>query len=267
MAPNKSSAREAREARERLRRYNARQAVHENQHKRRRRDNILAIIGVVAVAAVAGALQIFYFSGGPGTPTPTPSASPSASATATPEGQNVGDVPAPDFAEQRPYTGSIVFNGDISLGVELDPTVAPQAVSSLLKDANDGYYIDKACHRLVTSESAGLIQCGALDANGTSDLTYSFGPIENAPADGLYPAGTIAIARVGDDAYSNGHQFFIVVQDTVLPADSAGGYSVVGTVTSGLDALIASVTSQGTADGAPDGAPAVPTTITGFTLE
>ena len=53
------------------------------------------------------------------------------------------------------------------------------------------------------------------------------------------------MARAGDDAYSNGHQFFLVTGDTTLPADSAGGYTVVGTVTSGLDQLIAAIMSQG----------------------
>lgn len=263
MAPSKSTEREAREARERLRRYNARQAVHGNQQARRKRDNIIAIVGVIAVAAAATGLQLFYFNGGPGTPTPVPSAS----ETAPPTGQNVGNVPDPGFAEGKTYTGTLVLNGDITLDVTLDAALAPQAVSSILADTLTGYYVDKTCHRLVQSEAAGLIQCGSLDGTGATDPSYSYGPIENAPADGLYPAGTIAMARAGDDAYSNGRQFFIVVQDTVLPADSAGGYSIVGQVTGGLDGLIERVTSQGAVDGVPDGAPVVPTTITSFTIQ
>ncbi|MGX5680373.1 peptidylprolyl isomerase [Schumannella luteola] len=262
MAPSKNTEREAREARERLRRYNARQAVHENQLKRRTRDNIIAIIGVVAVAAAATGLQLFYFNGGPGTPTPVPSAS----ETLAPEGQNVGNVPDPGFAEGKTYTGTLVLNGDIDLGVTLDASLAPQAVSSILADTLTGYYVDKTCHRLVTG-TAGLIQCGSLDGTGATDPSYSFGPIENAPADGLYPAGTIAMARAGNDAYSNGRQFFIVFQDTTLPEDSAGGYTVVGQVTSGLDALIAKIVDAGAVDGASDGAPVVPTTITSFTIQ
>ena len=258
MAPKKSSAREEREARERLRRYNARQAVHENQHKRRRRDNIFAVIGVVAIAAVAASLQLFYFNGGPGTPSPTPSASASAASA---------DVPSPDFAEARLYEGSLVLNDDISLGVQLDATLAPQAVSSMLADSLSGYYVGKACHRLVSSASAGLLQCGALDADGSSDPSYAYGPVENAPSDNVYPAGTIAIARVADDASSNGHQFFIVVQDTTLPPDSAGGYTVVGNVTDNLDDLIAAVTAQGAEGGVSDGPPLVPTTISSFTIQ
>lgn len=263
MAPSKNTEREAREARERLRRYNARQAVHENQTRRRKRDNIIAIIGVVAVAAAATGLQLFYFNGGPGTPTPEPSAS----ETIAPEGQNVGNVPDPGFAEGKTYTGSLVLNGDVTLDVSLDAALAPQAVSSVLADTLTGYYVDKTCHRLVQSESAGLIQCGSLDGTGATDPSYSYGPIENAPADQLYPAGTIAMARAGNDAYSNGRQFFIVFQDTTLPEDSAGGYTIIGHVTSGLDALVSQIAAAGAVDGVQDGAPLVPTTITSFTIQ
>ncbi|MFM9877993.1 MAG: peptidylprolyl isomerase [Rhodoglobus sp.] len=262
MAASKNTEREAREARERLRRYNARQAVHANQLTRRKRDNGYAVGVLVIVAAAAAVLQIFYFNGGPGTPTPAPSAS----ETAPPaSGQNVGDVPDPGFAQGKTYTGTLGLN-DIQLGVTLDGALAPQAVSSLLADSLTGYYVGKTCHRLLTG-AAGLLQCGSLDGTGASDPSYSFGPIENAPADGVYPAGTIAIARASGDGYSNGRQFFIVFQDTTLPNDAAGGYSVVGMVTSGLDGLIAQIANGGTADGSPDGPPLVPTTITSFTIQ
>ena len=266
MAASKNTEREAREARERLRRYNARQAVHEGQVKRRRRDNVFAVGGVIVIAALAAVTQIFYFNGGPGTPTPAPSASASADAD-IPTGTNVGDVPDPSFAEGTTFTGSLVLNGTVNLGITLDGSLAPQAVSSILADSLTGYYVDKTCHRMVETDTAGLLQCGSLDGTGASDPSYSYGPIENAPADGLYPAGTIAMARAGGDAYSNGRQFFIVFADTTLPADSAGGYSVVGQVTSGLDQLIAQIATPGIAGGATDGAPVVPTTITSLTIQ
>lgn len=274
MAASKNSAREAREAREardRLRRYNARQEVHTRQVRRRRRDNIGAVSGVVLVAALATVTQLLYFNGGPGTPVPSASASaaeatPSATASPTP-GQNVGNVPAPTFAEGRTWTGSMTLNGNVELGVSLDGAAAPQAVSSILADSTTGYYVGKTCHRLVIGDTAGLIQCGSLDGTGATDPGYSFGPIENAPADGIYKAGTIAMARAGGDAYSNGRQFFIVFQDTSLPADAAGGYSVVGSVSSGLDSLVAQIAAAGTSNGQSDGPPVVPTTISAFAIQ
>ena len=262
MAP-KSTERQAREARERLRRYNARQAVHAGQAKRRVRDNALAVGGIIVVAALATVTQLFYFNGGPGTPTPAPSASASAEATT---GTNIGDVPDPSVAEGRTWTGELSLNG-IPLGISLDGALAPQAVASFVTSAQSGFYLDTTCHRLVSGETAGLLQCGSGDGTGAVDPSYSFGPIENAPADGIYPTGTLAMARASDDAYSNGRQFFIVFADSTLPDDSVGGYTIMGQVTSGLDELVAQIASAGVVGGAQDGAPVVTTTITGLTIQ
>lgn len=263
MASSKSTDREAREARERLRRFTARQAVHENRIARRKRDNLLAVGAIIVVASLATVAQIFYFNGGPGTPTPAPSVS----ETPAPTGQNVGNVPDPGFGENEVYTGSMTLNDTVTLEFSLDTALAPQAGSSILADSTTGYYVGKTCHRLVQTDGASLIQCGSIDGAGSPDPEYSYGPIENAPVDGIYPAGTIAMARGSNDAYSNGRQFFIVLTETRLPGDSVGGYSVVGQVTSGLDELIAQVASAGIADGLTDGAPVVPTTITAFTIQ
>jgi len=267
VAQNKNQERDAREARDRLKKYNARQAVHTHQVTRRRRDNIYAIAGVVVIAAIATVAQIFYFTGGPGAPVPEPSSSasstPTPTPTATPEA-NVGDVPSPDTAENRTWTGELTLN-ETKLGIELDGSAAPQAVASVVNDITDGYYVDKTCHRLVDQETFGVLQCGSLDGTGAGDPDYAFGPIENAPSDGIYPAGSIAMAR-SDSAYSNGHQFFIVFKDTTLPTET-GGYSIVGTVTSGLDDLVSGIVAGGIADGAEDGAPVIPTTITSVTIK
>lgn len=265
MTPSKNPDREAREARERLRVYNARQAVHERQTTRRKRDNYFAIGGVVVIAALAAVTQIFYFNGGPGTPTPAPSFTAEAGETPAP-GENIGDVPDPALAEGRTWTGTMGLN-DVSLEISLDGAAAPQAVSSFVASTQAGYFTDKTCHRLVSSETAGLLQCGSLTGDGSTDTSYSFGPLENVPGDEIYPAGTIAMARVGDNAYSQGRQFFVVFDDTQLPNDSVGGYTVIGQVTGGLDALKTQIADAGVVDGQQDGAPVVPTTITSLTLQ
>lgn len=263
---SKNQERAAREARERLKAYQARQTVHEHANKRRLRDNVVAIVGVVVIAALAAVTQIFYFTAGPGTPTaePSASASPSASAAA---GSNVG-APDPSLAEGRTWTGTLTLNS-VSMDVSLDGAAAPQAVSGIIRDVNNGYYPGKTCHRLAESAGFGIIQCGSLDGQGGPDPAFSYGPVENAPADNVYKAGTIAMARATNDGYSNGHQFFICFDDTTLPTDSAGGYTVVGTVTSGLDQLKSQIVSGGItpgANGPDDGSPTVPTSITAFTL-
>lgn len=259
-----SNDRQAREERARLRTYQARQEVHERKQRRRVRDNVIAVVGLVVVLVLATAAQLFYFSGGPGTPTAEPTETPTATPT-PPPGENQGDVPSADLAEDRAWTGTLTLNG-IPLGVELDGAAAPQAVSSEISLIQSGFYDGTTCHRL-TSESIWVLQCGDPAGDGTGGPGYSYGPVENAPADALYPAGTIAMARQPLNAYSQGSQFFIVYEDTQLTPDEAGGYTVIGRVTSGLDELKAGVTDAGTADGATDGAPAVPVTITGFTIE
>lgn len=264
MPPSKNAEREARAARERLRRYTARQSVYRSQVRRRRRDNILAIAGVVVIAALATVTQVVYFTAGPGAPLPEPSASSTPTMDPT-TGENIGDIPDPATAEARTWTGTLTLN-DIPLGIALDGAAAPQAVAAFLHDMADGYFTGKTCHRLTTGP-AYLIQCGSIDGTGAGDPAYMFGPIENAPAGGVYPAGTIALARAGGAAYSQGHQFFIMLQDGTIPDDAAGGYTVFGTVTSGLDALVSGVADAGTADGSNDGPPAVATRITAVTVQ
>ncbi|MEP6842919.1 MAG: peptidylprolyl isomerase [Pseudolysinimonas sp.] len=266
---SKNQERAAREARERLKAYQARQTVHEHATKRLFRDNLWAIVGIVVIAALAAGTQIFYFTSGPGRPTAKPSASaaasPSASAAA---GQNVG-APDPSLAAARTWTGTLTLNA-VAMGVSLDGAAAPQAVSGIIRDVQNRYYTGKTCQRLAESSGFGIIQCGSLDGSGGDDPAFSYGPVENAPADNVYKAGTIAMARGTDNGYSNGHQFFICFRDTTLPSDTAGGYTVVGTVTSGLDQLQSQIVAGGItpgANGPTDGSPVTPTSITSFTLQ
>ena len=257
MASVSKQQRESREAIARLKRYEARQQLNATQRRRRVRDNIIAIAGVAVVVGLAAVTQVFYFTAGPGAPTPSPSE------TAIADG-NVG-APDADLSEYRVWTGDFTFN-DTVVGIALDGALAPQAVAGFVQDLGVNYYPGKTCHRLAGDGS--FLQCGSIDGVGGADPVYSFGPVENAPADNLYPAGSIAMARSADP-YSNGHQFFIVLTDTTFDG-STGGYSIVGTVTSGLDALKSLVaggidpTSVG-ADGS--GYPATAVTITGFTLQ
>src|SRR5690606_36246532 len=117
------------------------------------------------------------------------------------------------------------------------------------------------CHRLTNYDGMKVLQCGEPNGNGTGGPDYRFGPIENDPEDDQYPAGVIAMARQSNNAHSMGSQFFIVLDDSEIPSDSAGGYTVFGKVTSGLDDLIDSVAAQGIVDDAPDGKPIAPAVI------
>ena len=253
----------SREQKRRVRDYQARQSVHEHKRKRRTRDNIIALIAV-ALAGVVGIAATVLVTGGD---EPVDEALPSSTPTESdPVDETESTVPDASFAEDRTWTGTLTIN-DVDLAVELDGAAAPQAVSAVAFSALEGYYDGKTCHRMTDSPGFELLQCGSVTGTGAGDPSFQYGPIENAPEDDVYPAGTIAMARAGNNADSNGYQFFVVYADTTIPSDLAGGYSVIGTVTDGLDALIADVVSIGIAGGASDGAPNEPVTISSFTLE
>ena len=269
MAP-KNLDREARAARQRLRDYQARQQLHTSQTGRRARDNVIGGIVVTLVFALAIGAQLLYFTGGPGrtvaspTATAMPSALPSASTSVSPSAAGQS-APASSLAENRTWAGTMNLNG-IPLGLELSGSTAPQGVANFISLSASGFYNGVTCHRLTTAVGFAVLQCGDPKGDGTGGPGYTFGPIENAPANNVYPAGTIAMARQGGNASSMGSQFFIVYKDTTIPSDSAGGYTVLGRVTSGLGSLISEVTDKGTANGGSDGKPAVPVTISSITL-
>ncbi|WP_111720048.1 peptidylprolyl isomerase [Homoserinimonas sp. OAct 916] len=267
----KNPSRQAREAKARLRAYRARQAVHERSVKRRTRDNIVAGVGLLIAVVLLAALQIFYITG-PGAPTPAPAPSPSPSASLQPSDAPspgaeapTGAVPSKTIAEGRTWTGTLTLN-DVALGVELDGAAAPQAVSSTISLVSSGFYDGLSCHRM-TDGGFYILQCGDPNGDGSGGPGYSYGPIENAPANDVYPAGTLAMARQGLKSDSMGSQFFIVYEETKIPSDAAGGYTVIGHITSGLDQLRSKITDAGVLPDGDSTKPAVPTTITGFTLK
>ena len=187
---------------------------------------------------------------------PTPSASAA--------GQNTGNVPPATLAENRTWTGNMVING-VDLGVTIDGAKAPRAASAFISLQQSGFYTGNACGRLTTAAGLMVLQCGQPNTTTSIDPGFQFGPVENAPADGVYPIGTIAMARAAS-TYSNSTQFFIVYGATTLPPDG-GGYTVFGRITSGLDTLTSSVLSPGVAGGGQDGPPATPTVISAMTLK
>jgi peptidyl-prolyl cis-trans isomerase B (cyclophilin B) len=264
-----ASPRETREARRRIQQMEAKRELRRDQEKRRKRDNLLAGGAGAAAVIVAVVLQLAVFSGNPTEEESaaaeaglkSPSASPSAPAT------NAPNIPKPEAAAGKVFTGELKLNRG-AVGVQLDGTKAPQAAAVFKSLADSGYYQGVSCHRLTTADNFGVLQCGSKTGDGQGDPGYTWGPLENTPADNKYPAGTIAVARTGGNAYGNGTQFFVVYKDTVIPADAAGGYTVVGKVTSGLD-VVTKIAAAGLKSGgnATDGAPVEPVTIDSFSLK
>ena len=242
------------------RRYEKRQAaLAKRESDRARRMRLAAIIlTVVVVLAVAGVLGA-KFAGSPEPKTPTTTAAgcelpPAALGTAAQL-----SLPDPKTAEGKTFVATVTTNcGDIEL--TLDGTKAPQAVASFVELAKQNYWLNSPCHRLTTSASLKVLQCGDPTGTGSGTPGYGFG-VENAPKDGAYPRGTLAMARTSDPKKGNGGQFFLVYGDSTLP--DPDGYSVFGTVTSGLD-IVDKIAAAGVAPGGSstdDGFPAAPISI------
>jgi peptidyl-prolyl cis-trans isomerase B (cyclophilin B) len=167
-------------------------------------------------------------------------------------------VAKPDKATAagKTFTAVVTTNcGDITL--VLDGAKAPQTVASFVGLAKASYFNDSPCHRVTTQDPLFVLQCGdPLGGTGTGP-GYSYG-IENAPKDGKYPKGTLAMART-TDPNSNADQFFIVYKDSDL-SSVPEGYSIFGTVTGGMD-IVETIAAAGVSGGATDGAPAAPISI------
>ena len=204
---------------DRARRHAESQARHEAELAARRRTRGIWLL-VAILVALFGVIAVVLTMGGD---------EPDAGAT------SASQVPDPALAEGR--TWDVVLETTAGrLELELDGAAAPQAVANFVTLAEDGYFDDTQCHRL-TVEGIYVLQCGDPTASGTGGPGYEWGPIENAPADGVYPAGTVAMARVGGDGESMGSQFFLVYADSAIPSDAAGGYTVFGRITGGMDVL------------------------------
>lgn len=163
---------------------------------------------------------------------------------------------APDVATVRLITNC----GPITL--ELNGGAAPQTVASFLLLGAGDFWTDSPCHRLVDG-GIHVLQCGDPTGTGRGGPGYTFG-IENAPADGFYPRGSIAMARTNDPD-SNGSQYFLVFDDTMLPTDG-GGYSIFGTVTDGMD-IVDYIAAAGVDGGGVEGMPAQPISILDVEIE
>ncbi|MBP2452804.1 peptidylprolyl isomerase [Mycolicibacterium lutetiense] len=157
-----------------------------------------------------------------------------------------------------------------AIGLKLANGRAPCTVNNFASLAFQGFFDGTPCHRLTTGELAAL-QCGDPSGSGTGGPGYRFpneyptnqyrlsDPAVKQPV--VYPRGTVAMANSGPG--TNGSQFFLVYEDSLLPPT----YTVFGTVDkTGLDTLDG-IAAAGVADGGTDGKPAGPVEITSVTLD
>lgn len=176
-----------------------------------------------------------------------------------PAARKVSDPPS-SLPEDAPSTMTLDTNqGKIKL--ELDSQNAPCTVNNFISLANQGYFDDTKCHRLVDNapgQSNGtlfVLQCGDPTGTGTGGPGYTFDdelipddprvkPCEDYQGTPIctYTKGTVAMANAG--ASTNGSQFFLVFDNSRLPnnytvfghMDAAGVKVVKGIAKGGFDA-------------------------------
>lgn len=235
------------------------QAVRAQRRERTKRLAAILGTGVVVAGLVAGLAVALRPE-----PDPEPAAIGKTAAGCDQPPQPLGtaaklELPDKATAKAAAWTATLTTNcGDIVL--DLDGAKAPQAVASFIQLARADYWLNSPCQRLGTGEGFKLLQCGDPTGTGQGNPGYGFG-VENAPADGTYPRGTVAMARTPDPEKGNGGQFFLVNGDTTLPDPK--GYTIFGTITQGLD-IVDKVAAAGIEPGGESettGAPKAPISI------
>lgn len=257
-----------------------RRALRQAERDRRVRRWTISILAAVAVAAIAVGSALFATrSNSPSaaatpsvsatpthtpTPTPTPVAEPAEPAhhcTYTASGtaaRKVGLPPAtPDY--KATYRATITTNlGNIV--IDLLNSRATCTVNSFISLAAQKFFNNTSCHRLTTSGSLFVLQCGDPKGTGTGGPGYRFND-ENLTG-AAYKAGTVAMANSGAD--TNGSQFFLVYKNSTLQPN----YTPFGTIVGGLN-IIQKVAKGGTdnSNAAGDGHPKVKVEIESVTIK
>lgn len=230
----------------------------ERETKARSRQRVVAIVVIAALVIAGGGWAVFSLLDREEAPVAAPSLVDICAEPIATRADDLSFDTAPDPATAPSGTLTLATNcGEIVIDLLADD--APATVASIGFLAGNGFYDATSCHRLTTS-GIFVLQCGDPAGDGTGGPGYQL-PDENLPAEGEanYPAGTVAMANAGPG--TAGSQFFLVYEDTTLPA----GYTVWGQITQGLD-IIQAVAEAGTADGSGDAGPAQPVVIESATV-
>ena len=293
-----SKERDRRRARERY------ELQRQKQMERRRKLQKRWGIGlaIVLVLGLAGGLTAAFAGGSSKKPTaaasssatasatPTASASTSATAsaaavvepathctysTANPQG-NVVKASLPPSTPNYKATFTATINTNLGpIKINLLNSKATCTVNSFVHLAQTNFWSNTQCHRVSDSGGLYMLQCGDPTAKASATLNcsssstigsgvpgYSFAD-ENLTG-ATYPTGTVAMANTGS-AGTNGSQFFLVFQNTNLPAS----YTPFGKIASGLDILqkVAKAGTSCTYQGAGGGPPKDKVIINSVTIK
>ena len=251
---------------------------------------VLAVVATFVFAAVivrmAGDLQGRYpTTGAPGTTAsslpapPLPPFKPSATLGAncqypatTEKASKPVNPPRTGRVPTAPATvDATVVTNEGAIGLRLDNGTSPCTVNNFVSLAQQGFFDGTPCHRLTTSATLGVLQCGDPTGEGSGGPGYRFpneyptnqyrlaDPALEVPV--TYPRGTLAMANAGQG--TNGSQFFLVYADSQLPPT----YTAFGTVDETGLAVVDRIAAGGVEDGSEDGKPASAVTITSVRLD
>lgn len=158
-----------------------------------------------------------------------------------------------------------------NLGLMLANNESPCTVNSFASLIGQKYFDNTKCHRLTTSASLGVLQCGDPKGDGTGGPGYQFAneyPTDQYPPNDpklqqpvIYPRGTLAMANAGPG--TNGSQFFMVYKDSELPPQ----YTVFGTIQPDGLAVLDKIAKAGITGGGEDGPPASEVLIKSILLD
>lgn len=259
-------------ARERLRRQQARRAARAH---RARQVTMITVVCLVVVGLGVGGFFAFSSPGKTSNTAAAATASASASASASPSApaepartcsypasgtpaHNVGKPPAkPDY--RASYQATIHTNrGDVV--IHLLNSKATCTVNSFVYLAAKKYFNNTNCHRLTTTRTPFVLQCGDPTGTGRGGPGYKFNDENLAGA--KYTQGTVAMANSGPN--TNGSQFFLVYRNSKL----APSYTPFGRVVKGLG-IIQHVAKAGSdnANGHGDGHPKEKVVIESVTIK
>jgi peptidyl-prolyl cis-trans isomerase B (cyclophilin B) len=274
----------------------------ERREERARRRRMLSIVGgsaaaVVVIVAVVVTVVVTnqehknkQASSTPGS-SPTSTASPLPGVPPLPSFKPAADLGAncqypasPEPASRQvnpPRTGKVptdpaqvsmsMVTDQGNVGLLLANNESPCTVNSFVSLAQQKFFDNTQCHRLTTSPTLSVLQCGDPTGNGSGGPGYQFAneypsdqykpedPALHQPV--LYPRGTLAMANAGPN--TNGSQFFLVYKDTQLPPE----YTVFGKIQQDGLATLDKIAKGGVTGGGQDGAPATQVTIKSVRLD
>lgn len=233
------SQRQRQLARARWEKQEARRSQRENRRKKRNQGLLAGFIVLLLVGAAAG-IGVWINAGEDDLTDLEAAATPTSTACVYTAESAEAALPPATPADPPAMTATLTLNND-PIEIALDPFGAPCTVNALQFLAGKNYYDKTTCHRLTTSESLKVLQCGDPDGTGAGGPGFTMAE-ENLTA-AVYEPGVVAMAKTQAPG-STGSQFFLIYGAAELPAE----YTVVGRITSGLD-VVEAIADKGVNEG------------------